>query len=364
MSANESLLIPKTVRVQHANGYVEEMHLDEYVKGVVPTYLGLPAPREALKALAIAVRSDAVIARRHARDGFDLCAARHCQIWKPTNRYPDSDQAVDETAALVLTAGGRIVAAPFFEHCDGRTRSSAEGGTVAMSHCRSVPCKCGYRQLYGHGVGMCQRGAMAMAREGAGAGEILKHYYTQVEVSSATVILRAELRHSLIVGRMVDSTGRPCPDLRLALTGPGGTFHKATATDGRFWFGSLPTGQWELKVKGKPVRYGALHTDGRNTLDVQMTMPDSPRLALEVMPMAHPRQLVGTLGYDGVPVTIVDAAGQEQMVLSGSAPGFDPGGFAVPLPLPGKCTLRVFDQSFDLQIGEAGLWVRFSAQAE
>jgi hypothetical protein len=364
MSVDKSLLIPKSVRVQHTNGYVEEMSLNEYIKGVVPTYLGLQAPREALKALAIAVRSDASISRRHARDAFDLCATGHCPIWKPANRYPDSDRAIDETTGLVLTVNGPIVAAPFFEHCDGHTRSGDEGGFAAMSHCRSVPCQCGYSLLHGHGVGMCQRGAIAMARQGASATEILKHYYAQVEVSLATETSRADLVQSLIVGRVLDSNGRPCPDLRLALTGPGGTFHKATAADGRFWFANLPGGEWQLQVKGKPVRQGGLRTDGRNTLDVQMSMPGSPRLAIEVIPMAGPRQLAGTLGYDGVPVSIVDAADQEQTVLSGSAPDFDPGGFAFPLPLPGKCVLRVFDQSFDLEIGESGALVRFSSLAE
>ena len=35
---------------------------------------------------------------------------------------------------------------------------------------------------YGHGVGMSQYGARAMALEGAGYEEILKHYYTGIEI--------------------------------------------------------------------------------------------------------------------------------------------------------------------------------------
>jgi len=35
--------------------------------------------------------------------------------------------------------------------------------------------------MYGHGVGMCQRGAMKMAEEGATYEEILRHYYSGVE---------------------------------------------------------------------------------------------------------------------------------------------------------------------------------------
>ena len=35
---------------------------------------------------------------------------------------------------------------------------------------------------YGHGVGMSQWGANSMAREGKNYEEILKHYYTDVEI--------------------------------------------------------------------------------------------------------------------------------------------------------------------------------------
>ena len=35
---------------------------------------------------------------------------------------------------------------------------------------------------YGHGVGMSQWGANAMAREGKNYEDILKHYYTDVEI--------------------------------------------------------------------------------------------------------------------------------------------------------------------------------------
>ena len=37
---------------------------------------------------------------------------------------------------------------------------------------------------YGHGVGMSQCGAEAMAQNGATYEEILKHYYTDIELTS------------------------------------------------------------------------------------------------------------------------------------------------------------------------------------
>jgi hypothetical protein len=104
-------------------------------------------------------------------------------------------------------------------------------------------------------------------------------------------------------------------------------------------------------------------TDGRNTLELQVVVPDIPRLVMRSIPLAFPKQLTGTLGYQGVRVAIIDSAGSESEVVSGSDPDFDPGGFSVPLPPPGTCTLRILDQSFDLEIGdqgELGVWVRFT----
>ena len=39
---------------------------------------------------------------------------------------------------------------------------------------------------YGHGVGMSQEGANAMAKKGAKYDEIIRHYYTGVEIESYT----------------------------------------------------------------------------------------------------------------------------------------------------------------------------------
>jgi hypothetical protein len=359
------LVVPGTLLVQLGDGRVAEVPLEDYTKSALPAYLEPAPPVEALKALAIAVRSGAVVSRRHARDGFDLCTAAHCLAWQPAGRSPDSDRAVDGTAGQVLVVAGtpvRIVAAPLFEQCDGRTRSSEEAWGSPFAHCLSVPCPCGGSELLGDGVGLCRRGAVTLANQGAAAAEILQHYYAGTEVATATAIPRAQLCQSLVVGRVVDSAGRPRPGVGLALSGPAGTFHRTVSGDGRFWLSGLPVGAWELTVKGTSVRRADLHTDGRNTLELQVVVPSLPPLAAQTVPMAHPKRLMGTVGYNGVPVTITDSTGSQVTVESGSAPEFDPGGFVVPLPPPGPCSLQVLDQRFDLEIGEMGVWVRFSVR--
>lgn len=357
------MVIPETLLIRLDDGRIEEMTLEEYVQGVVPGLTTAPAPQEALKALAIAVRSEAIVSRRHARDSFDLCTTPHCLVWEPASRTRESDQAVYDTKGQVVSVNGRIVAAPFFAQCDGHTRNSEEVWAGRVGHCRSVVCSCGSSELKGHGVGLCLKGALALALQGAAADEILMHYYTGIDIAPGTTSPRAALRQSLILGRVSDGQGRPRPDVRLVLTGPEGALEAAPTLAGRFWFSDLGAGRWELKVKGQPVRHGDLLTDGRNTVEVEVVVQGVPPLAAQTIPLAHPRQLVGTLGYDGETVTIADSAGREQTVISGSVPEFNPGGFAVPLPPAGPCTIRCLDQSFVVEIGDTGLWVRFVATA-
>jgi hypothetical protein len=364
MSDDEPLVIPETLLIQLPDGRIEEMLLDEYLKDVVPSEMGLDKPPEALKAQAIASRSYAVSSRRHALKGFDMCTTTHCQFWQPGNRYPDSDRAAEETSGQVVTRAGRIVGTTFFAHCDGHTRNSEDVWSGRASHLRSVPCICGYTELYGHGVGMCQRGAAAMAREGATAEEILKHYYTGVEISHAMTIPRGASWRSIILGQAVDGQGNPRAGLPLVLQGPTGPIGRRTNEHGQFWISGLPAGEWELVVRGKPVRYNNLITDGRNALELRVVVPDAPPLVASSIPLAYPRELVGTLGYEGVTVTVIDPVGNEFTVLSGSVPEYDPGGFAVPLSGAGIYTVRFLGQSFDLEVGDGGLWVRFSPQPQ
>jgi hypothetical protein len=208
---------------------------------------------------------------------------------------------------------------------------------------------------------VCQRGAAAMAQEGASAEEILKHYYTDVEIARAALVPRTGFQRSIILGQVVDGQHQPRSGLRLVLRGPEGEIDKGTNREGRFWFTKLPAGQWDLHVKGKPVRFSDLVTDSRNTLELQVVVPDILPLTANAVPLGFPRQLIGTLGYEGIPVAITDPAGSEFTVLSGSAAEYDPGGFVAPLSGAGTYTFRFLGQSFDLEVADSGLWIRFIA---
>lgn len=58
----------------------QEMALEDYVLGVLRTEGSMETEPEALKALAIAIRTYALRNRgRHAKDGYDFCSTTHCQ---------------------------------------------------------------------------------------------------------------------------------------------------------------------------------------------------------------------------------------------------------------------------------------------
>jgi len=171
-------------------GQVITLPLEEYLKGVLPMEMDPDAPREALKALAVAARGYALAAMLSPRHGAQaaVCNTGHCQAWSPRHD-PLTDRAVEETRGFVPVYGGRPVATYHFGHCDGHTRNSEDVWRRMLPYCRSVPCSCGYESLHGHGVGLCQRGAIEMARRGATWSQILAHYYSGISVWSPRGII-------------------------------------------------------------------------------------------------------------------------------------------------------------------------------
>ena len=94
-------------------------------------------------------------------------------------------QAARDTRGVMITYNNEIITTPYFGNSNGWTKSwkSVWGGTDKSW---LKPVKAGYdsgRRQFGHGVGMSQRDAAIRAdKEGLNFEELLKHYYTGVEV--------------------------------------------------------------------------------------------------------------------------------------------------------------------------------------
>lgn len=99
--------------------------LETYLKGVVPYEIGGDAPLEALKAQAVSARSEAIIAltsKMYSGEFHDLTSDVECQVFSGNHkRTAASDQAVEETRALVISEHGKPINAYYASNCGGHS---------------------------------------------------------------------------------------------------------------------------------------------------------------------------------------------------------------------------------------------------
>ena len=166
---------------------INELPMEMYLRGLAET--SNSSPIEYQKAIVTAARTYAYYhflrQTKHAAEGFMVAAWRD-QVYKGYGseaRLSSVVSAVEETYGVTVTYDGQTAITPYFGHSDGRTRAWSEvwNGDIAWLKSVSVPCDAG-RNLFGHGVGMSARGAICMASDGIGYREILKHFYTGVDL--------------------------------------------------------------------------------------------------------------------------------------------------------------------------------------
>jgi hypothetical protein len=212
------------------------MDRETVVASIVAAEMEENAPLEALKAQAVVTRSFLAAGPHHL--DFDFCDTTHCQFLKsPPPAVSQIWGAVEATRGMVLSFHGHLLAALYSSRCGGKTRSLHDAGldkgdenddaypyySVQCAWCHRNPLVwrrhlnqnqhlpqpgderqriVGVRQWgwsalpgndytvaadgsgwmieghnLGHGVGMCQHGAMGMAASGAEFRKILAHYY-------------------------------------------------------------------------------------------------------------------------------------------------------------------------------------------
>jgi stage II sporulation protein D len=217
------------------------MDLETAVASAVQAESIPDTPLEALKAQAVATRSYFLAAKGRHQD-FDFCDTTHCQfVREPPAVGSRTAQATDATRGLILTYREQRVAAMFTRSCGGKTRTPRELGMTSSNYpyfpvscdfCRkhpvrwerSIPLQESERLAHrgeaarleigrqkgwdaipsnnftirrdkgrvvlegageGHGIGLCQQGAKAMAEEGADFRQILSHYYPNTQMRRA-----------------------------------------------------------------------------------------------------------------------------------------------------------------------------------
>ena len=104
---------------------INELNLEDYLQGVVPAEMGpkIYDELEALKAQAIAARTYAVRNLGQYRgEGYDICPGPACQAYIGfSGEDALSNQAVQQTAGLIITYDGKPIDALYTATCGGET---------------------------------------------------------------------------------------------------------------------------------------------------------------------------------------------------------------------------------------------------
>ena len=131
-------------RVGAVTRTVNRLHLETYLRGVVPRESPASWPIQALRAQAVAARTYAYARIRNPlSSGYDICDTTSCQVYGGATRYRadgrrlageerSTDTAVASTAGVVLTAGGRVASTEY---------SASHGGWIAAGGPAYLPAK-------------------------------------------------------------------------------------------------------------------------------------------------------------------------------------------------------------------------------
>lgn len=133
-----------TVDAAGKTAVVNLVHLEDLLRGIVPSEIFASAPLAALRAQAVAARGEvlAKIGARHLSDPFHLCAEQHCQVYRGLGgEHVRTNRAVEETRGeLLFGEAGRLVDTVYSSTCGGHTEDAdAVWGTPPDPHLRGRP---------------------------------------------------------------------------------------------------------------------------------------------------------------------------------------------------------------------------------
>ncbi len=121
---------------------VNQVELEDYIKGILYHEASHYWPMEALKAQAIASRSYALYQMQENKlNSFDVTSDIYSQVYggKTSERYRTS-MAVDETKGLALTYRGKLFSAYFSATCGGHTEDASKLWNTDIAPLKGVPC--------------------------------------------------------------------------------------------------------------------------------------------------------------------------------------------------------------------------------
>lgn len=170
---------------------VNEIDVEDYLKGVLPVEVDPTWPAEALKAQAVVSRTYAIFKNIENKDfPFTLSADVGSQVYKGKDvEHASSSQAVDETRGEILAYRGKIFPAFFHSTCGGwTTRSDYQWKIDSHPSLKGVECP------------FCRGAKYYSWQAEFSASDIQRHLARKGKVTSDIQNIKPE---------EVDSSGRP-----------------------------------------------------------------------------------------------------------------------------------------------------------
>lgn len=122
---------------------INELPLEEYVKNVVSSEVGMSWDMEALKAQAVISRTYALYqVRQNNNNNYDLTSSVLHQVYKGNAIDARISYAVMTTAGEVLTYNDQIIEALYHSTCGGRTEAAEDVFGKSYPYLRPVESSC------------------------------------------------------------------------------------------------------------------------------------------------------------------------------------------------------------------------------
>jgi len=132
---------------------VNEVGIEQYLYGVVPSEMSSQSPMEALKAQAVLARTNVFsqVGKKYRNKPYSLSSDVYSQVYTGIDKVNEStSRAVDETRGLILTYNGKPVEALFHSVCGGYLESNdVIWGSVQLPYLKAKPCMPSGEYKYG-----------------------------------------------------------------------------------------------------------------------------------------------------------------------------------------------------------------------
>ena len=108
---------------KNGNNIINELKMEDYLKGILPKEASSSWNSEALKAQAVISRTYALKnLGRHSKEGFDICSQVHCQVYGGAScETKNCNQAVYDTKGEVVLYNNELAQTFFHSSCAGHT---------------------------------------------------------------------------------------------------------------------------------------------------------------------------------------------------------------------------------------------------